>query len=44
MSEISKKESKPGCPVPEELRKQIKDTAEIIDKHKKIIKKLNPFG
>ena len=44
MSAKSKKEPKPECPVPKEIRDNIKDTAEIVDKHKQVLKKLNPFG
>jgi hypothetical protein len=44
MSEQSKKKSKPECPVPKEVRETIKETAEIVDKHKQIIKKLNPLN
>jgi hypothetical protein len=43
MSEKSKKESKPECPVPKEVRDNIKNVAEIVDKHKKVLKKLSPF-
>ncbi len=44
MSEKSKKESKPQCPVPENVRKAITDTADIVEKHKEVVRKLNPFS
>ena len=44
MSEQSNNKPKPECPVPKEIRENIKDAAEIIDKHKKVVKKLNPFN
>ncbi|MEH1945607.1 MAG: hypothetical protein V7K77_01215 [Nostoc sp.] len=44
MSEELNKKSKPECPVPKELREKVKDAAEIVDKHKQVAKKLNPFN
>lgn len=41
--EESKEESKPQCPVPENVRKTITDTAELVEKHKEIVRKLSPF-
>ena len=42
--EESKEESKPQCPVPENVRKAITDTADIVEKHKEVVRKLNPFS
>ncbi|WP_375467699.1 hypothetical protein [uncultured Nostoc sp.] len=44
MSEQSNKKPKRECPVPKEIRETIKDAAEIVDKHKQVAKKLNPFN
>ena len=44
MSEKPKEESKPQCPVPENVRKTIIDTAELVEKHKEVVRKLNPFN
>ncbi|BAY42214.1 hypothetical protein NIES2111_66100 (plasmid) [Nostoc sp. NIES-2111] len=43
MSEESKKKSKPECPLPKEMRENMKNVAEIVDKHKKFVKKINPL-
>ena len=43
MSEERKKKPKAQCPLPRELRENIKYVAETVDKHKKIVKKLNPL-
>ena len=43
MSEERKKKSKAQCPLPREVREDIINSAQIVDKHKKIVKKLNPF-
>jgi hypothetical protein len=44
MSEQSKKETKLECPVPKNVRENIKVVAETVQKHKEIVRKLNPLG
>jgi hypothetical protein len=43
MSDKNQK-NKPECPVPKEVRDAIKETADIVDKHKQVIRKFNPLG
>ncbi|GFE71886.1 hypothetical protein CFPU101_44960 [Chroococcus sp. FPU101] len=38
-----KPKSKPECPIPKEMRETIKETAEVVDKHKQVIRKISPF-
>jgi len=44
MSEEPKKKPSKDCPVPKQVRDVVKETAEIVDKHKQIVRKLNPFA
>ena len=38
------KKNKPECPVPKPIREAIQEAAEIVDKHKQVARKLNPFS